>query len=64
MKRCIDCDAVINTDHSRTRCLRHHAEHQLTAETGLSMDDLPDCLPIEDFIDDDGNLDYNKISAW
>ena len=64
MKRCLDCDTIINTDHSKKYCDKHHAEHELERATGLSMDDLPDDLTIENFIDDEGNLDYDGISAW
>ena len=43
---------------------REEAEKLLVQETGLSLADLPDGLPIEDLIDEDGNLDYDAISAW
>jgi len=36
----------------------------LERETGLSIEDLPDGLPIEDFINEDGSLDYDGISNW
>lgn len=36
----------------------------LEKETGLSIRDFPDGLPIEDFIDADGNLDYDGILNW
>ena len=43
---------------------REEAAEMLMQETGLSLRDLPDGLPIEDFIDEDGNFDYDEISAW
>ena len=43
---------------------REEAATKLAEETGLSLADLPDGLPIEDFIDENGNLDYDAISAW
>ena len=67
MKRCFECDAIINWDapaKDRDLCIRHAAERMFTKDTGLNMDDLPDGLPIEDFIDEEGFLDYDAISAW
>lgn len=64
MKRCYKCDSIINFDHKGNLCLKHFAEAQLTAQTGLSPDDLPDGLPLEDFIDENENLDFDGISAW
>ena len=43
---------------------REEAEKLLMQETGLSLRDLPDDLPLEEFIDEDGNFDYDAISAW
>ena len=43
---------------------REEAEKLLMQETGLSLRDLPDELPIEEFFDEDGNFDYDAISAW
>ncbi len=39
-------------------------EQEFTQQTGLSIEDLPDGLPLEDFIDEEGNFDFNAISAW
>lgn len=64
MKRCFSCDKIIDWDGSVKYCQRHSAIFELTRLTGLSMDDLPDGLPIEDFIDEDGCLDFDGISAW
>jgi len=43
---------------------REEVEHEFTAQTGLSVDDLPDGLPLEDFINEDGEFDWDGISAW
>ena len=43
---------------------RKKAEEIFNRETGLCLDDLPDGLPLEDFVDENGNLDYDGISAW
>ena len=61
MMRCLFCDKVIDWDGSNELCRRHAAERELVNSTGLSMDDLPDGLPIEDFVDEDGKLDYEGI---
>lgn len=62
--RCVKCDRIIMWDGSRIFCRRHYAIRKLRTETGLDVSDLPDSLPIEDFIDEDGELDYDGISAW
>ncbi len=67
MKRCWKCNKIINWDapfKDHDLCRRHAAERALTEQTGLSLDDLPDDLPIENFIDEEGNLNYDGISAW
>ena len=64
MKHCIECDKIMELDYSDKWCSRCYAIHELTRQTGLTMDDLPDGLQIEDFIDDDGNLEFDGISAW
>jgi hypothetical protein len=64
MKRCLDCDKIINWDGSIKYCRRHAAEREFNVMTGLDMDALPDGLPIEDFIDNNGFLDYDGISTW
>ena len=43
---------------------RENIEKKLIKETGLSLSDLPDGLPIEEFVDDKGNFDFDAISAW
>ena len=62
--RCLACDTIFMSDHSDTYCLRHYAEYELIRITGLSISDLPDGLPLEDFVDGDGNLDFDGIGAW
>ena len=64
MKTCLICDTQMICDFDDNYCLKHYAEKELTRATGLSTDDLPDCLPLEDFIDDDGNLMFDEISAY
>ena len=63
MDRCIICDGP-SGDWSRKFCDKHYAEDKLAAQTGLSTDELPDSLPLEDFINEDGELDYEGLSAW
>ncbi len=63
MSRCEVCDGYTG-DWSTKFCDQHYAEDKLSAQTGLSMDDLPDSLSLEDFINSDGELDYDGISAW
>jgi len=36
----------------------------LIRKTGLSLADLPDGIPLEEFIDEDGNIDYDGLSSW
>jgi len=36
----------------------------LEDETGLTMDDLPDGIDLEDFITEEGGIDYEAILAW
>lgn len=36
----------------------------LERETGLSIEDLPDGLPIDEFLNEDGSLDYDGIANW
>jgi len=43
---------------------REEAEQKLIEETGLTLSDLPDCIPIEEFINEDDELDYEGISRW
>ena len=62
--RCIKCDRIIDHDWVSEYCLRHYAENQFNSDTGLSMDDLPDGLPIEDYVDRNGFLDYDEIGSW
>jgi hypothetical protein len=64
MKRCRICDKLVEGNWSQTHCEKHYAEQKLSRETGLSMDDLPDGISLEDFIDEKGELDYDGISAW
>jgi len=63
MAGCKKCDRLTG-DWSTGLCDKHYAEHKLSVETGLSMDDLPDGIDLEDFINEDGQLDYDGISAW
>ena len=64
MDRCLICDSVINWDGSKKYCLRHFAEQEFNQLTGLSLGDLPDELPLEDYINEDGELDFEGIIAW
>jgi len=40
------------------------AQETLMRETGLSLADLPDGIPLEEFVDEDGNIDYDGLSSW
>ncbi len=64
MNRCLLCDSIINWDYDNSYCRKHFAEWKLNQITGLCMDDLPDGLPIEDFVDENGELDFEGISSW
>lgn len=64
MKRCINCDIIKRCCGSNRLCQKHTAERILIEQTGLCLDDLPDGLPIEDFIDENEFLDYDEISNW
>jgi len=43
---------------------REEAQEKLIRETGLCLDDLPDGIPLEEFIDEDGEFNYGAISTW
>ncbi len=43
---------------------REEAIRRFEIETGLSIEDLPDGLPIEDFVDEEGYFDWDAILAW
>jgi len=48
----------------RDEMTREEAQRKLIRETGLCLDDLPDGIPLEEFIDEDGEFNYGAISAW
>lgn len=64
MKRCLKCDKVIDHDFDSALCLRDYAIASLYLDTMLDIDDLPDGLPIEDFVMENGRLDFDGISSW
>ena len=43
---------------------REKAFQILERETGLTKDCLPDGIPLEDFVNEEGELDYDAISGW